>query len=48
MRNVAICGEQVKSSFVSHDFVSSINIEGLPVNCGLINTKDLEFDKLSD
>lgn len=44
MRNVAICGEQVKSSIISHDFVSAIDMEGLSIHCGLINTQDIEFD----
>jgi NADPH:quinone reductase-like Zn-dependent oxidoreductase len=44
MRNVAICGEQVKTSIITDDFVSSINMEGFSINCGLINIKDIEFD----
>ena len=44
MRTVAICGKNVKSSFLSQDFVDAIEIEGIPVYCGLINTQDIEFN----
>ncbi|MDJ0651232.1 MAG: zinc-binding alcohol dehydrogenase family protein [Xenococcaceae cyanobacterium MO_188.B19] len=44
MRNIVICGKNIKSSFLSRNFVDAIEIEGIPVYCGLIKTQDIEFD----
>ncbi len=44
MRNIAICGSNVKNLITSPSFVSAIEMDGVPVSCGLIHTEDIKFD----
>ena len=45
MRNIAICGSNVKNLISSHSFVSAIEMDGVPVFCGLIHTEDIKFER---
>ncbi|MDY6876286.1 MAG: zinc-binding alcohol dehydrogenase family protein [Chloroflexota bacterium] len=47
MRNVAVCGSKVKSLVPYNDSIETIEIEGIPVTCGIIPSKetDPDFDK---
>ena len=44
MRNIAICGSKVKSSVLKNEVIETIDLEGIKVHCGLINTQDPNFD----
>ncbi|MEO1376421.1 MAG: zinc-binding alcohol dehydrogenase family protein [Cyanobacteria bacterium J06635_10] len=44
MRNIAICGSQLKPSILNNEVIDTIDLEGIKVNCGLINTRDPNFD----
>ncbi|GAA6615661.1 zinc-binding alcohol dehydrogenase family protein [Scytonema sp. NUACC26] len=45
MRNVAICGSHVKNFISSPSFVTAIEMDGVPIFCGLIHTEDIKFDR---
>lgn len=45
MRNIAICGSHVKNLISSPSFVSAIEMDGVPVFCGLIHTENIKFDR---
>ena len=44
MKNIAICGSNVKTSFLRNEIVQTINLEGIKVNCGLIHTPEPDLD----
>lgn len=44
MRNVAICGSNVKTSITSPSSISTIEMDGVSVFCGLIHNEDIQFD----
>ncbi len=44
MRNVAILGNKTKALLAENPSVSTINLHGVPVNCGLVSTKPPIFD----
>ncbi|MBN1219842.1 MAG: zinc-binding alcohol dehydrogenase family protein [Anaerolineae bacterium] len=45
MRNVAICGEGFKNLMSQAGTIETIEIEGVPVHCGLVQTSDIHFDR---
>lgn len=45
MKNIAICSSNVKNLIPSPSFVSAIEMDGVPVFCGLIHTEDIKFDR---
>lgn len=45
MRNIAICGSQIGNLVFGYNFVETIEMNGIPVACGLIDTKDTCFDR---
>lgn len=44
MKTVAICGAKVETIMSADSFVDHLEIEGVRVNCGVIHTKDINFD----
>ena len=44
MRSISICGKNLQTSHDFRNIVQTIEIEGVSVLCGLIYTKDPEFD----
>lgn len=44
MKNIAICGSNVKNLITSPSFVNTIEIDEVTVSCGLIHTEDVKFD----
>lgn len=44
MRNIAICGNKITSSVLNNKIIETIDLEGIKVNCGLINTPEPKFD----
>lgn len=44
MRNIAICGEKVANSYLNHNIIDRIELEGIPVYCGLVNTSKPKFN----
>jgi NADPH:quinone reductase-like Zn-dependent oxidoreductase len=47
MRNIAICGRQIENSIFDRNFVETIQMNEVPVYCGLIHTKEPPFDRHS-
>ena len=45
MKTISICGKNVKNIISDDSFIEPVNIAGVSVNCGLIHTKDIEFDR---
>lgn len=45
MRNYAVCGDRLETSFLSKDIIQSLDLEGIKVNFGLIHTKEPEFKR---
>lgn len=45
MRNIAICGRHVKDLVSSPSYISTLELNGISVSCGLIHTDDLKFDR---
>jgi len=44
MRNISICGSKLQHSLTLPNIVQAMQIDGIDVFCGLIHTKDSEFD----
>lgn len=44
MKNIAICGSKVKTSFLNNENLETIYLEGVKVNCGLIHTSEPDFN----
>src|SRR5262249_14208727 len=44
MRNLAILGTKTKEMLVDNPSVSTIDLHGVPVNCGLVSTQSPSFD----
>ncbi|QZZ21562.1 zinc-binding alcohol dehydrogenase family protein [Leptothermofonsia sichuanensis E412] len=47
MRHIAICGDNVHALVAQPGFVTTVKIDGVPVHCGLIYTRDTQFDNQS-
>ncbi|NET33073.1 MAG: zinc-binding alcohol dehydrogenase family protein [Cyanothece sp. SIO1E1] len=45
MRTISICGNNVKNLIHTPSFVSHFTTSGISVNCGLIHTQNLTFDR---
>lgn len=43
IKNVAICGQKVTPSIFDKNYVEIIEIEGIPISCGLIHTQQPDF-----
>ena len=44
MRNISICGSKLQHSLTLPNIVQAMQIDGIDVFCGLIHTKESEFD----
>lgn len=44
MRNIAICDIEFKKSATPPNLISTVEMDGVPIHCGLIHTEDIEFD----
>lgn len=44
MRNISICGSKLQHSLTLPNIVQAMHIDGIDVFCGLIHTKESEFD----
>lgn len=47
MRNIAICGSQDIRSKLGKNFIEAIEINSIPVFCGLLHTGDISFNRNS-
>lgn len=47
MKNVAICGRKIGRSVSNYNSIETIEMNGVPLCCGLIHTKDTHFDRNS-
>ncbi|MGB9181438.1 MAG: zinc-binding alcohol dehydrogenase family protein [Pyrinomonadaceae bacterium] len=44
MRSIAVCGREVKNLFGDESYFEEAQIDGLPITCGLIHTRQPDFD----
>lgn len=47
MRNIAICGSQNIYSKLGNNFIETIEMNSIPMFCGLLHTQDINFDRNS-
>jgi NADPH:quinone reductase-like Zn-dependent oxidoreductase len=45
MKNIAICGNKIRTSISDRNFVETIEMNGIPIFCGLLNTDNIYFDR---
>src|SRR5947209_9349313 len=44
MRSIAVCGGEVKNLFGGDSHFEQVQVDGLPMTCGLIHTREPDFD----
>jgi len=45
MKNIAICGNKIGRAVFDYNSIETIEMNGVPLRCGLIHTKDTHFDR---
>ncbi|MDR9897032.1 zinc-binding alcohol dehydrogenase family protein [Aetokthonos hydrillicola Thurmond2011] len=44
MRNIAICGQKIRNSISGSNFIDTIEMNNVPVFCGLVHSENIEFN----